>query len=1035
MTCFNKQTNTCFYTGMGNISIVNTTDNNDENSSENNKSKTSSKSQGIGLSDNDITIKSNDYVASGVLGDINFDDEVTYETLSQEFKNSTTNKISKLHEYKKVITITLLELATYELFRYKLMNIIFSNCIVYVKVIYKPNLVRMVGRQVLFASYSEEVVEDFRYYITGELMLQLESYSFDKSRVNHIIVTVVPIKVNLLNKYKVDSSKRKEIREFIDTNFFSKTIIPITVNPVILGGELPKEVRDDKIVDIVYFITRNGVVLDRVSLKKNIFLDNKLSNLSPKFKFYYVILNNRPYILGLHYLTKDSVRKIRLSLSGLFLEDLVDSVLSNGNIKRVKNNNVLIIKKDRVIEYYKLMKLLPISKHNIKSISATENPNIGVLDFETFKSKEGNYKIYAGGFKSYLDNKLTMYYIEDVKYPDLCVLNLVDELLRSKYSKTTFYCHNLGGFDVIFLIKVLVDYNENSHNLDKLGNIVKYDLSFMFRDSRILAITIGKEGRKLTIKDSYGILNSSLRDLAKSYDCNFNKSYFPYKFSTEDNLFYVGNTPIKSNYEGISQYDYDKLCSDNWSFKQETLKYLELDLLTLYEVLSKANKQLFLDYDIDMTKSHTISGLALKLFLLKYYKNNIPNISKKSVYTELKQGYYGGITEVYKPYGKNLFYYDINSLYPFASLNDMPGLKCKNILITNSKDMPFGFLYCVIDTTNVKQQYLGLLPLRCARSKGLIFPLGKWSGWYFSEELKFARENGYKITFIKGYEFSRESEMFDSYVKDIYNQKVNASNSVRKAISKSLLNNLLGRFGINLEKYHTDIVDEEGFNNISIVREVKGVTNIGNMNLVSYSSSIDYDNINKLDLDINEVLKHNKDSEMKGQSATSVVISAAVTAYARIIMCKHKIDILNRGGELYYSDTDSIVTNIELPDDLVSTSELGKFKLEHKVKQGIFISGKTYCLITQDDKFIKRAKGVDTETLSYNDYVNLLNKNNVAVFKKNSIKDYTAGSVKIETLDVMLNADSYEKRTKLYANENWVNTKPIYINTIDKCLI
>lgn len=148
-------------------------------------------------------------------------------------------------------------------------------------------------------------------------------------------------------------------------------------------------------------------------------------------------------------------------------------------------------------------------------------------------------------------------------------------------------------------------------------------------------------------------------------------------------------------------------------------------MLTLYEVLSKANKQLFLDYDIDMTKSHTISGLALKLFLLKYYKNNIPNISKKSVYTELKQGYYGGITEVYKPYGKNLFYYDINSLYPFASLNDMPGLKCKNILITNSKDMPFGFLYCVIDTTNVKQQYLGLLPLRCARSKGLIFPLGK----------------------------------------------------------------------------------------------------------------------------------------------------------------------------------------------------------------------------------------------------------------------------------------------------------------------
>lgn len=74
--------------------------------------------------------------------------------------------------------------------------------------------------------------------------------------------------------------------------------------------------------------------------------------------------------------------------------------------------------------------------------------------------------------------------------------------------------------------------------------------------------------------------------------------------------------------------------------------------------------------------------------------------------------------------------------------------------------------------------------------------------------------------------------MFDSYVKDIYNKKVNAYNSVQKAISKSLLNNLLGRFGIHLEKYHTDIVDEETFNNISTVREVKGYTNIGDMSLV-----------------------------------------------------------------------------------------------------------------------------------------------------------------------------------------------------------
>lgn len=97
---------------------------------------------------------------------------------------------------------------------------------------------------------------------------------------------------------------------------------------------------------------------------------------------------------------------------------------------------------------------------------------------------EGVYIIYAGGFKTYLYDKVVMYYIEDVKYPDSCVIKLIDELLRSIYSKTTFYCHNIGGFDIIFLIKVLVDYNESNRD--------KYELSFKFRDNIILAITIIK---------------------------------------------------------------------------------------------------------------------------------------------------------------------------------------------------------------------------------------------------------------------------------------------------------------------------------------------------------------------------------------------------------------------------------------------------------------------------------------------------------------------------------------------------------------
>jgi hypothetical protein len=65
---------------------------------------------------------------------------------------------------------------------------------------------------------------------------------------------------------------------------------------------------------------------------------------------------------------------------------------------------------------------------------------------------------------------------------------------------------------------------------------------------------------------------------------------------------------------------------------------------------------------------------------------------------------------------------------------------------------------------------------------------------------------------------------------------------------------------------------------------------------------------------------------------------------------------MNLSGSIYYSDTDSIVTNIKLLEKFVSSTELGKFKLEHNIKHGIFITGKTYCTITDENKFINKAK-------------------------------------------------------------------------------
>lgn len=131
-------------------------------------------------------------------------------------------------------------------------------------------------------------------------------------------------------------------------------------------------------------------------------------------------------------------------------------------------------------------------------------------------------------------------------------------------------------------------------------------------------------------------------------------------------------------------------------------------------MVNKFSHHIYLKYKVQVSASLTISSLAIKILLSKYYKNNIPLIDKRSIYEDIRQSYFGGITEVYKPYGENLFYYDLNSLYPYSALNPMPGLNCIYVDNINKDifeiDNLFGYYYCDVETP--LNCYLGLLPHR-----------------------------------------------------------------------------------------------------------------------------------------------------------------------------------------------------------------------------------------------------------------------------------------------------------------------------------
>lgn len=478
---------------------------------------------------------------------------------------------------------------------------------------------------------------------------------------------------------------------------------------------------------------------------------------------------------------------------------------------------------------------------------------------------------------------------------------------------------------------------------------------------------------------------------------------FPHDFANENTLFYKGvrSTPEYKYYDlhGDENTYKQAIYKPFWDFKQEALKYLKDDLLSLFQVINKANHTMFTKFNISITDSLTISGLANKIFRRHHYHNEvIPLINNKTLYNEIKQAYYGGCTEVYKPYGQNLYYYDVNSLYPNVALNSLPGLQCTYLEFFHDKDIDdlFGFFYCKIDTNNAYNKYIGLLPYR-TKKHGLLFPLGSWEGWYFSEELKLAKQLGYKINIIKGYSFNKEENIFKDYVETLYDIKSTAGNNKSlKSVAKLFLNSLLGRFGLRLDFNITDIVDEKQFDRIASTRAINSYVQLNNNTyLVNYNTDIDLDICKGSSVDISKVsdiLVNNENVTRNKYDSVSVPISAAITAYGRIHMAKIKLEILNKGGKIYYSDTDIIVTNIELPESMVNNKDIGKLKLEHKVKEAYFISNKTYCIIDNNDELTKKAKGVNRNQLTLKDYQDMYTKNKSITTVR---KDFVRGKLKL----------------------------------------
>jgi hypothetical protein len=866
-------------------------------------------------------------------------------------------------------------------------------------------------------------------------------------QVIYIVLSENP-KLKLTNINNIDLNKNlvkvREVKEKFNDKF-----LPLTVNTNYFGKLLVNE---------NYHLYLDIINKQRELLGKDILNDNEIAS---------AYLYNNKFII-ISFIEKDSVinRSIYSVNSGILLENVIDVILNKNTFNRKISNVNLTICKDKIINI-SINKDLSFIKPDLKFSKEIANPLIGSLDIEAFKDLDGYAKVYAIGYVV-LNYGVKTFYLHKGKTSNDLLLDCIDELL-DKYNGYLFYTHNFGKYDSVFINKILKESNI------KRG-FDYYILTPVYKDDVLLKLDIKIKNKKITIIDSYNLLNSGLYDLSISFNLDVTKGYFPHKFVKRDTLYYIGNTPSIEYWKNISLDEYKNLYKKDWDLKGECLSYLEKDLVSLLNIMDTFNKYILRNYDVQMTESRTISRLALNIFLKHYLKESKLPVIKGHIFNEVKQAYFGGVTEVYKPYGKNLYYYDVNSLYPYSALNSMPGNKCTYVKnynnISLNLDNLFGFFHCEVEAN---ENYLGLLPVRS--DLGLIMPNGKWSGWYFSEEIKFAVFNGHKINVIEGYNFDKEENVFNDYVNDLYKVKSTSKGHI-KVIAKSLLNNLLGRFGMNINKPITEIVDKEKRDLILSTREINSFKELTDEDfIITYYPEISQAICKSHGIDYIKALKTKfdmeKDKEVKDVSLST---AAAVTSYSRIYMSRIKLDILSKGGKIYYTDTDSIVTNIKLKEEFVG-NKLGQFKLEYEIKEGYFISAKTYCLVLKDicgiydlnnnlvlnfknsrelaehlgisntivnkylnkdliyndlyrfkDIIIVKVKGLFNNSINLEDFKNLYKGVNVKGIKQNTVTVYNEGSVVIDEKEIDLNADSYRKRRKICKKEKWIDTKPLILN-------
>ena len=661
--------------------------------------------------------------------------------------------------------------------------------------------------------------------------------------------------------------------------------------------------------------------------------------------------------------------------------------------------------KNQEIWYEDGKKELSIIKRKCKFITSIK-PSLSLtekfitMDIET---RSINGVFYAYCVSIFDGENVSTFFLSEYNNPDELLESAILSIMKRKYNGYKVYLHNFSKFDGVFLLKILTKLSDDVKPIINNNNFIKITFKF--------------SSYYLHFRDSYLLLPSSLKNLAKVFNVD-QKGIFPVLFlnNKENQLNYIGNVPSFSNFVDLeySEYLTYKKQFKLWDLKKECIKYCNQDVITLHQIIKYFSNFIFEDIRLDIFKYPTLSSLAFAIYRSKFLgKYKIPVLNGK-IYNDIKNAYTGGSVDVFKPYGENIYHYDVNSLYPYVMREFKMPIGTPRFFegdVLKYFSNPYGFFYVDIQAPEEKDLKIPLLQTKVKINNSIktISPLGNWKGWYFSEEIYKAIKLGYKIKIHYGYLFDQDV-IFKEYVDYFYNIKLNNNKDTPNyIIAKFILNSLYGRLGMNPTKNKHVIVNSTDSYKYYDKFTVSDVMSLDNKEMISY-------------LDINK----NNDSNNFFGSNVCVAVSAAVTAQARLFMHDFKNKYYNN---LFYTDTDSIAINKELDSNFVGT-KIGQFKLEYFSKKSIFLSPKVYFSLTNEQEICK-LKGFNlskNKDITFSDFENLLVKNNKLILNQDKwYKHFSQGNITVKNELDTLTHESGKRKPVYDENNKFINTKSLVL--------